>query len=428
MYIKNINQSIGPGLLLAAAAIGVSHIMQSTRAGAEYGLIMIAVVLFACLIKYPSFRVGSQYTAATGNHLISAYKQQGRWALSIYSIIMFIGLLPIQAGVTFVASAIIKVAFELDYSIIKIAIALTISCYIIIIAGLFKWLDIINKILMVIMALTTVIAAVAIIPQAFSQASSQALWSGFNFLADFSMPSTQSIAFTIALIGWMPSAIEITIWQSIWSVEKQHLLKSRLTRAQADLDFNVSYIMIFILAVCFVWLGAIVMQERGLSFEPGPEAFANQFISLYTMALGSWAAPFIKVSASAVMISTVLAVIDANPRALHALRLTIKNSNPEQHYTPLNRIWLVLYGIPVCIGAILLISVFVKSLSGFIDIATTIAFFTAPILAWLNHKAMHGDNIPEEYRPSQAFTIASLAAIVILSLAVITETWLRWVA
>jgi hypothetical protein len=30
-------QSLGPGLLFAGAAIGVSHLVQSTKAGAEFG-------------------------------------------------------------------------------------------------------------------------------------------------------------------------------------------------------------------------------------------------------------------------------------------------------------------------------------------------------------------------------------------------------
>ena len=34
---------VGPGLMLAAAAVGVSHLVWSTRAGAEYGLSLVRV-------------------------------------------------------------------------------------------------------------------------------------------------------------------------------------------------------------------------------------------------------------------------------------------------------------------------------------------------------------------------------------------------
>ena len=33
----NLWKAIGPGLIWAGAAIGVSHLVQSTRAGADYG-------------------------------------------------------------------------------------------------------------------------------------------------------------------------------------------------------------------------------------------------------------------------------------------------------------------------------------------------------------------------------------------------------
>ena len=38
-------QALGPGIVFAAAAVGVSHIVQSTRAGAVYGLALIGVVI-----------------------------------------------------------------------------------------------------------------------------------------------------------------------------------------------------------------------------------------------------------------------------------------------------------------------------------------------------------------------------------------------
>ena len=40
---------LGPGILFAGAAVGVSHLIQSTRAGGIYGLALIAFILFAHL-------------------------------------------------------------------------------------------------------------------------------------------------------------------------------------------------------------------------------------------------------------------------------------------------------------------------------------------------------------------------------------------
>jgi Mn2+/Fe2+ NRAMP family transporter len=60
-------KSFGPGLLWAAAAIGVSHLVQSTRAGAMAGFGLAGVVLLANIFKYPFFEYGPRYAAASGS-------------------------------------------------------------------------------------------------------------------------------------------------------------------------------------------------------------------------------------------------------------------------------------------------------------------------------------------------------------------------
>ena len=79
--------AFGPGLLFAGAAVGVSHLVQSTRAGATYGLAMIAVVILASVVKFPAFRFGPQYAAATGHSLLDGYRRQGRWTLVVVSLL-----------------------------------------------------------------------------------------------------------------------------------------------------------------------------------------------------------------------------------------------------------------------------------------------------------------------------------------------------
>lgn len=77
-------KSFGPGLLWAAAAIGVSHLVQSTRAGANAGFALTGVILLALILKYPFFEYGPRYAAATGTSLVEGYRRIGRWALWLY--------------------------------------------------------------------------------------------------------------------------------------------------------------------------------------------------------------------------------------------------------------------------------------------------------------------------------------------------------
>ena len=61
---------LGPGLIFAAAAVGTSHVVQSTRAGAGFGLTLAALILVICALKYPLFRFAADYAAITGENLV----------------------------------------------------------------------------------------------------------------------------------------------------------------------------------------------------------------------------------------------------------------------------------------------------------------------------------------------------------------------
>jgi Mn2+/Fe2+ NRAMP family transporter len=51
----NSLKKLGPGLLFAGAAIGVSHLVYSTRAGADYGWSLIWAFILINIFKYPFF-------------------------------------------------------------------------------------------------------------------------------------------------------------------------------------------------------------------------------------------------------------------------------------------------------------------------------------------------------------------------------------
>ena len=78
MSFARIQKKLGPGLMFAAAAVGTSHLVQSTRASTEYGLTFAWIIVFICLLKYPLFRFGAEYAAATGQTLIEGYSHRGK--------------------------------------------------------------------------------------------------------------------------------------------------------------------------------------------------------------------------------------------------------------------------------------------------------------------------------------------------------------
>ena len=79
--MPNIFARLGPGLMLAAVGVGVSHLVYSTQAGADYGLSLLWLIIAITLIKYPAFRFAVDYANATGESLVRAYGDISKIAL-----------------------------------------------------------------------------------------------------------------------------------------------------------------------------------------------------------------------------------------------------------------------------------------------------------------------------------------------------------
>ena len=92
-------KALGPGLLFAAVSVGVSHLVQSTRAGAGYGFTLLWIVLLALVLKYPLFEFGQRYAAGTGTSLLEGYRRQGRWSLVLYLLLTLCTMFTVLAAV-----------------------------------------------------------------------------------------------------------------------------------------------------------------------------------------------------------------------------------------------------------------------------------------------------------------------------------------
>ena len=80
--MNKILSRVGPGLMLAAVGVGVSHLVYSTQAGADYGLSLLWLIIAVTLIKYPAFRFAVDYANATGESLVKAYGEISKLALA----------------------------------------------------------------------------------------------------------------------------------------------------------------------------------------------------------------------------------------------------------------------------------------------------------------------------------------------------------
>ncbi|MEL7027929.1 MAG: Nramp family divalent metal transporter [Pseudomonadota bacterium] len=411
---------LGPGLLFAGAAIGVSHLVQSTRAGAEYGLALILFVLIANLAKYPAFLIGNQYAAATGENLITAYRRQGPVALWVFVAATLATMFAGCAAISITTAALAKATFGLPFDTLHIVIGVWALVGVILYFGQYQALDGIIKVLLAFLTIATLITTALTLPNV-SFGGLGDLWPA-NF-------DRTTILFIAALVGWMPAPLDTSVWQSLWSQAKERVAQRRATMAEAQFDFNVGFIGTTLLAVCFLLMGAGVMHGSGATFADGSVGFAAQIIDLYESALGPNVAMLVGAAAMAVVFSTTLTAIDAWPRTMAAVAKNIRAADASSDGSLDHAIRHPYYWVAMLIllgGAWGILARMMNSFKTLIDIATTVSFFTAPFFAWLNHRAMFGDHVPAENRPSETIRIWSLAGVTVLALFAVYYLWFRF--
>ncbi len=399
-----MGKAIGPGLLFAGAAIGASHLVQSTRAGADFGLALIAVVIAANLVKYPAFSFGPRYSAATGMSLLEGYRRQGRWALVLYGAVALLSVFTVQSAVTFVTAGLAIALLDVRWDPLLLSIGIMALCLGLLRLGSYRWLDLIVKVAVVLLTVGTVFAALMVIPRIDW---GQAPWPSKALLSN-----DANFFFVAALIGWMPTAIDISVWHSLWTLAKRRDTGHKPTVSESLIDFNIGYLGTAILGLCFVLLGAGVAYGRGIVLPAGAASFSAAVIGLYTEALGAWARPVFGFAAFLVMFSTTLTVVDGVPRSISAFidRWQSSEVEGEPVGTSAGRTYWI-SAVVVAVGATVILYQFLANLKDLVDLATTISLVTAPPLAWLGHRAIFGPDLCEEDRPSSFMMRASALAI-----------------
>ena len=393
---KSFLQSLGPGLLFAGAAIGVSHLVQSTRAGAEFGFGLVWALLFVHLFKYPFFQFGPRYAAATGETLLDGYRKLGKSVLIIYYILNFATMFTIQAAVTIVTAGLASQLFGFTNDLVLWSVVLLFISLVFLIVGKYKFLDNLMKYIVVILTISTIIAVcVALFSTKEVFDVTQIIPSG-----------AVELTFLIAFLGWMPAPLDISIWHSIWSIEKDKTTLVKTKRKDAVFDFNIGYIGALFLGVCFVLLGALVMYKSGENFSNKGGVFATQLIDLYTRNLGEFSYIFIAVAAFTTMFSTTITSLDASPRAMNRTTKLLFDKKLKYGYW----FWILL----LFFGTILILKYFMDNMGVLVKTATILSFLTAPFYAILNYKLITGKHTPKEHQPGIYLRVLSMIGIVFL--------------
>jgi Mn2+/Fe2+ NRAMP family transporter len=399
-------KALGPGIVLAAASIGGSHLVASTQAGALYGLGLLGLLLLANLFKYPFLLIGSRFTAVTGRSLLEGYQHQSPWFLPLYLLItLSTGVANIAAVSSLAGSLATALMPGTPQALALLALSL---CLVVLLLGKYPSLDRLSKAVVALLVLCTLVAAVATLIRGPA--------AGFAVMFTPSPWTWGSLPFLVALLGWMPCPLDLSAWTSLWIYAREQDSGHKSSRSEVEADFNIGYAATVLMAVLFLVLGAWVMHGTGTEFSQAGAAFSQQLIELYTVSLGAWAYPLIALAALMTMFSTVLTCLDGYPRSASAsVRLLQGHSGMAVLNNNNQRLWMLLhFGLA---SAVLVW--WAGSMGALVTLAMWVSFVTTPVLAVMNWRVMQSRQVAPQDRLGPAMRCWAAISIGVLTLFVV---------
>lgn len=410
--IKSLLRNLGPGLLFASMAIGTSHLVLSTKAGAQYGWIMVIPIILANVFKYPFFEFGVRYTNITEKTLIEGYLNRGKGYLWFYAGITLITTFTILAALYTVTAGLFINLFDIkEVPIAQVALGLFAFISMVLIVGRYKFMEISLKFIVSILFIALLVTTVMVVVKG-----------RVTIASDFAPPpifNDAGILFLISLMGWMPTTVEASSWVSLWSIEKWKGEKQKPSLKESLLEFNTGYFMTALLAIFFLIIGWATLYGTNTELSGNAVTFADQVVQLFTTHIGPWAYIFIAISAFATMFSTCMTAHDAVTRVsldiIDLLSPRVKLSD--------KKIFFAIGVIVLALVNFVVVTAFSANMGQLVALATFVSFIVAPIIGYMNLKNVISEDIPKAYRPKKGLQWLTYAGIVFLSFFSIYYFW-----
>jgi Mn2+/Fe2+ NRAMP family transporter len=378
----------GPGMIWAMVAIGQTHVILSTYAGARFGFSLLWVVILAHLCTYPVFEYGPRYAVATGESLIGAYTRIRRMRTFM---IIFFGILLLTvpflviASLLSVTASILLAAFpQLSFN----AWCLAISCVTaaLIFAGRYKGLEFACIAMSGVLVIATVAAFFLRLPQPQ------------EILANGLIPAIPagSMLTLVALIR-MPTDPATSIMHSVWAVKKREEwigvegLQAGLRKSIIDL--RVGFAFSLLIAFIFLSLGAVVLHPRGINLE-GLD-IAIKLSQIYTQTVGSWTFPLFIGVAFIALWGSYYANADGVPRMFEALYNSLNKQEQKLELSPLRSIYTA-----IILGGGLILAIAAQRPVFLVLLAVSAGLIAYPMIYLMNIYAVT-KMVEKEFRPSR---------------------------
>eukprot|EP00966_Prymnesium_polylepis_P336201 7391475-Prymnesium_polylepis.1 len=400
---RRLFRLLGPGIMFASTAVGVSHLVQCTRSGARYGWANAWAIIASNVFKYPFFEFASRYANATGGSLVDGYRSLGRPVIVSVTAYMVASSPIITAAVGVTTGAFIDNLFSLGSDGLwgpgsTVGVLYT-GCALVLLSGRFSLLDGLIKAITALLVVCTLAALVAAMVRPRASVAPESARANGTVVAPPPDPwDASGIRFLVALMGWMPVPMDTgSIASSLWSVERYKSTGLHPTLRETLAEFAFGYILTALLALAFLSLGVLLLHDSGEELPHGSAALASAVVELYSQSLGAWAAPVVGTAASCAMLGTCITILDAYARILSkALQVVFGRNASEERTERLTSAATLLY---VALASYILLMLFPGSLRALVDLATSLSFVIAPAVGAANLRLVVRDDFPRRCRP-----------------------------
>jgi len=336
--------------------------------------------------------MGPEYAARTGENLIDAYRKLGKWAIILFGIFTIGTMFAIIAAIVAVNAGIAGYIFNLDIQPSLVSGIVLIFAMAILIIGKYSLLDRFINFVILLLSISTLLAFAISLKDGAGTLPTDLIFDG---------------AFLIMMIkfmGWMPAPLDLSVWHSIWVVEKSKRQPYDFKKSMQD--FKIGYWGTMIIGILFLGVGAMVLYPAP-NLPNGGVDFANMFIGVYTSKLGSWTFGIVAFAALTTMFSTALTCLDAIPRSLSEL-FKRKSHKPNQLYLP--------FLLILSIGSFSLLHFWAPGMLTMVDLATILSFCATPVIAYLNYRSIKLVTNRTYSRFSNYYTLTCLFLLGLLTL------------
>jgi len=394
--------------MMAATAVGVSHLVYATQSGADYGFSLMWVIVLIVMLKYPAFRFAVDYASATQRSLVTAYSKISKIALAWMAVGFFVDMFIATGALSLVTAGLIISVFKIPLSGPQVAVGLLIFSAVILLNGHYAKAEKIVKILVLAFSVLVVAATLFSLPL---------LGSDDRGVMAVLTPDRSLAIFVIAMAGWMPMPTNGAILYSKWVCERQKVDRDQFDYSRALSDFRIGYGLTLVLALCFVLMGTAVLFETGRQVPATAAGFATELFGVFTTVIGMWSYPIIAAAGIAVIWSSQIALMDALPRVTDRL-VGILAGRPADAPSRF-KLFLAVQVVGVSIMLLFLMSNF----RSFIFFATSMGLIAGPAIAYYNYRAISSSDVAVEFRPSRALVTWNWTGIIILTAFAVAFLW-----